>query len=242
MTDARFPIGLFEMPANVSPARRETWMQDIAELPALLRAAVAGREDEDLDLRSREWAWTVRQLIHHLADLHAHGASAFRAALAERDPPLLPLPEKVLAHFPDARETDVDVLLLAGRYTLLEQGALDDLLPACEERGLRVVAASIFNSGLLALDRPPAETTWPARGRVVLHAPAAQVSRWVRPDQGTVTPRDAGSCVLEVGSWTWPSLVAWLLLFEADVEVLDPPELLAAVEEITARLGRAAAG
>ena len=59
------------------------------------------------------------------------------------------------------------------------------------------------------LVRPPAETTWPARGRVVLHAPAAQVSRWVRPDQGTVTPRDAGSCVLEVGSWSWPSLVAW---------------------------------
>lgn len=108
--------------------------------------------------------------------------------------------------------------------------------------GPRFVPRELSDEAVAELVRPPAETTWPARGRVVLHAPAAQVSRWVRPDQGTVTPRDAGSCVLEVGSWSWPSLVAWLLLFEADVEVLDPPELLAAVEEITARLGRAAAG
>ena len=64
----------------------------------------------------------------------------------------------MLARF--ARETDVDVLLMAGRYTLLEQGALDDLLPACEARGVRVVAASIFNSGLLALDRPAPGTTY----------------------------------------------------------------------------------
>lgn len=52
------------------------------------------------------------------------------------------------------RETDVDVVMLSGRYTLLEQRALDDLLPACTERGVSVLAASIFNSGLLATPRP----------------------------------------------------------------------------------------
>jgi D-threo-aldose 1-dehydrogenase len=52
------------------------------------------------------------------------------------------------------RETDVDVVLLAGHYTLLEQAALDDLLPACAERGVSVVAAAIFNSGILAAPRP----------------------------------------------------------------------------------------
>ncbi len=108
MTDPRYPIGGFELPASVSPGRREAWTQDIAELPALLRSAVEGREDEDLDLRSREGAWTVRQLIHHLADTHAHGASAFRAALAEKDPPLLALPEKLLSRFPDASDGDVE--------------------------------------------------------------------------------------------------------------------------------------
>ena len=52
------------------------------------------------------------------------------------------------------RLTDIDVVMLAGRYTLLEQDALDDLLPACEARGVSVVAAGIFNSGLLARPRP----------------------------------------------------------------------------------------
>jgi D-threo-aldose 1-dehydrogenase len=45
--------------------------------------------------------------------------------------------------------------MLAGRYTLLEQDTLDDLLPLCAERGVAIVAAGIFNSGLLARRSPP---------------------------------------------------------------------------------------
>ena len=52
-------------------------------------------------------------------------------------------------------EFDLDVVLCAGQYDLLEQPALDDLLPACAERGVSVLAAAIFNSGLLAAPRPP---------------------------------------------------------------------------------------
>jgi D-threo-aldose 1-dehydrogenase len=48
------------------------------------------------------------------------------------------------------RETEMDVVLLAGRYTLLDQQASDDLLPACIERGTSVVLGGVFNSGLLA--------------------------------------------------------------------------------------------
>ena len=58
------------------------------------------------------------------------------------------------------RETDLDVVMCAGRYTLLEQGALDDLLPAAQSRGVSIVAAAVFNSGLLARDRPPADVTY----------------------------------------------------------------------------------
>jgi D-threo-aldose 1-dehydrogenase len=54
------------------------------------------------------------------------------------------------------RETDIDVVMLAGRYTLLDHSALDDLLPACAERCVSVLAASVFNSGLLATPRPAA--------------------------------------------------------------------------------------
>ena len=53
-----------------------------------------------------------------------------------------------------ARESDPDVFLLAGRYTLLEQHALDTFLPLCAERGIAVIAGGVFNSGLLANPRP----------------------------------------------------------------------------------------
>ncbi|WP_328771689.1 aldo/keto reductase [Streptomyces sp. NBC_00286] len=52
------------------------------------------------------------------------------------------------------KETDADVVMLSGRYTLLDHSALDDLLPACTQRGVSVLAASVFNSGLLATPRP----------------------------------------------------------------------------------------
>lgn len=47
-------------------------------------------------------------------------------------------------------ESDIDVVMIAGRYTLLEQPAAAELLPRCLERGIRVVTAAVFNSGLLA--------------------------------------------------------------------------------------------
>ncbi len=54
--------------------------------------------------------------------------------------------------------SDVDVVMVAGRYTLLDQSALDDLLPAALTRNVSVVAAGVFNSGLLARDRPDAHS------------------------------------------------------------------------------------
>jgi D-threo-aldose 1-dehydrogenase len=53
-----------------------------------------------------------------------------------------------------ARESDPDALLVAGRYTLLEQDALDSFLPLCQERGIAVLAGGVFNSGLLADPQP----------------------------------------------------------------------------------------
>ena len=52
------------------------------------------------------------------------------------------------------RGADLDLVMVAGRYTLLEQPAAADVLPACRERRTGVVAASVFNSGLLASDEP----------------------------------------------------------------------------------------
>jgi D-threo-aldose 1-dehydrogenase len=53
-----------------------------------------------------------------------------------------------------ARETDVDVLLAANRYTLMDQSAAAELFPICEARGIAVVLGGVFNSGVLADPRP----------------------------------------------------------------------------------------
>jgi D-threo-aldose 1-dehydrogenase len=58
------------------------------------------------------------------------------------------------------RETDIDVVMIAGRYSLLDQTALAELLPAAQEHGVGVIAAGIFNSGLLARYHPDPNATF----------------------------------------------------------------------------------
>ncbi|ONI92088.1 aldo/keto reductase [Saccharothrix sp. ALI-22-I] len=70
------------------------------------------------------------------------------------------------------RESDVDVVMLAGRYTLLEQPALAEFLPLCAERGVDVVVAGVFNSGLLAQHEVPDDATHDYRA-----APADLIDR-----------------------------------------------------------------
>jgi D-threo-aldose 1-dehydrogenase len=133
------------------------------------------------------------------------------------------------------RETDIDLVMCAGRFTLLEQGALHDLLPAAEEEGVAVVIAGVYNSGLLARDRPPADATYnyqraPAalvhRARLIAEVceshgatlpeaalayartPPAVVSTVVgmgSADQVTETVRRAGA---EITPALWPALVS----------------------------------
>jgi D-threo-aldose 1-dehydrogenase len=61
-----------------------------------------------------------------------------------------------------AREANFDCLLLAGRYTLLDQGALEELLPTCLERGVAIIAGGVYNSGILADPKPGAHYNYQA--------------------------------------------------------------------------------
>lgn len=73
------------------------------------------------------------------------------------------------------RDADLDVVLLAGRYTLLEQRSLHGLMDTCLDRDVSVIAAAAFNSGLLASDTPPDDATFdylPAPPEVLTRARA----------------------------------------------------------------------
>jgi D-threo-aldose 1-dehydrogenase len=61
------------------------------------------------------------------------------------------------------RRHDIDLVMLAGRFTLLDQSALDDLLPLAVERGVGIVAAGVYNSGLLSEVRPAPGATYDYR-------------------------------------------------------------------------------
>lgn len=70
------------------------------------------------------------------------------------------------------RETDIDVVMLAGRFTLLGQPALDDLLPAALDHGVGIVNVGVYNSGLLARPRVASDATYD-----YVPAPAALIER-----------------------------------------------------------------
>jgi len=108
---------------------------------------------------------------------------------------------ELLARF--ARETDVDCLLVAGRYTLLDGGALVELLPLCTERGIAVIAGGVFNSGILASDdgsgRFDYQAAAPELGERVRRL-AATCARWDVPLQAAALQFPLGhpavACVL----------------------------------------------
>jgi len=90
------------------------------------------------------------------------------------------------------------------------------------------------------VERGLARATWRFRARVIVHAPAATVSARV-PKAVTVEARDARSCVAHVGADDPATLATYLAMLDADFEVLDAPELRAALRALARRLMRAAA-
>jgi D-threo-aldose 1-dehydrogenase len=90
------------------------------------------------------WEQASREALPALTDLRDQGVVAAVGVGMVRTP--------LLTRF--VRETDVDVVMCAGRYSLVDHTALDDLLPAAQERGVAVVLAGVYGSGLLATDRP----------------------------------------------------------------------------------------
>lgn len=79
---------------------------------------------------------------------------------------------------------------------------------------------------------------WPVHGTVRMFRPAHEVARWLWQVGGTATAIDEHTCQVEVGSWSYGSMVAWLLLFETEFEVIDPPELTDALADMRGVLDR----
>ncbi len=97
----RYPVGKFDDTMAFTQATRKAAIDRIASLPADVRAAVGGLDDKQLDTPYRPEGWTVRQVVHHLADSHMNGLIRTKLALTENAPVIKPYDENAWATLAD---------------------------------------------------------------------------------------------------------------------------------------------
>lgn len=110
-TDPSYPIGPFKYDGDRSAAARDARINDLEALPARLRDAVHGLNDEQLDTPYREGGWTVRQVVHHLPDSHMNSYVRIKLALTEVNPEVKPYDEAAWAELPDVRDLPIETSL-----------------------------------------------------------------------------------------------------------------------------------
>lgn len=105
MTDEelRYPIGKFKAPASYTPEDLRNMTATIREFPGRLRHAIIGLTEKQLDTQYRTGGWSIRQVIHHVADSHMNSLMRFKWALTEENPTIKPYEEADWALLPDYR-------------------------------------------------------------------------------------------------------------------------------------------
>src|SRR6266567_1774133 len=103
------PAGAFVPEDNYNTQRRSQFITVIEKAPIALWAAVSGLPDDQLDTRYRNW--TVRQIVHHLADSHVNSYIRFKWALTEETPTIKAYDEGRWAALEDSRSGDIAVPL-----------------------------------------------------------------------------------------------------------------------------------
>jgi uncharacterized damage-inducible protein DinB len=111
MSELQYPIGKFQPLEKASDQDRKTYIKQIEETPAKLRAAVRGLDAGQLDTPYRDGGWTIRQVVHHLADSHMNAFIRFKLALTEAQPPVKPYKQQLWADLPDAKLAPVETSL-----------------------------------------------------------------------------------------------------------------------------------
>jgi uncharacterized damage-inducible protein DinB len=138
--DLRYPIGRLERRASLSADERRAAIDAIAAAPAKLRTAVKGLDDSQLDTPYRPGGWTVRQVVHHVADSHMNAYTRFRLALTEDNPTIKPYDEAAWAELADVGAVPIGVSL--------------DLLDAMHERLVHLLRAMPADAFARKLSHP----------------------------------------------------------------------------------------
>jgi hypothetical protein len=118
MSDAlRYPIGEFIAPTEITQELRTRCIEQLAELPRLLRRAVEGLTSAQLSTPYRPDGWTVQQVVHHLPDSHLNGYMRIKLALTENLPVIKTYDQDAWAAVTDVRTpVEASLRLLEGLH------------------------------------------------------------------------------------------------------------------------------
>ena len=115
MSDPRYPIGKFSYALFVSDSERQAAISELRDLPRHVKEALKDLGEDKLDTPYREGGWTVRQLVHHIADSHMNAFIRFRLGLTEDNPTVKPYAEQDWANLPDSNvPIDSSVSIIEG--------------------------------------------------------------------------------------------------------------------------------
>lgn len=132
MSDLRFPIGEFVFPAAVSAAERASALEVLRGLAKATRAAVAGLPEARLETPYRPGGWTVRQVVHHIADSNMNAYIRMKLAATAANPTITPYDEAAWADLKDGKSASVELSLglldaLQARWVMFLEGLAEDV-------------------------------------------------------------------------------------------------------------------
>jgi uncharacterized damage-inducible protein DinB len=111
MENLQYPIGKFQYVGPITAEQLDIWIAEIAKAPQKLRFAVQGLTESQLDTPYRLGGWTVRQVVHHVADSHMNSYIRFKLALTEDLPTIKPYDEASWAELTDSVNLPVEISL-----------------------------------------------------------------------------------------------------------------------------------
>lgn len=115
----KYPIGRFEPKGNYTPEEIKTDIQIISALPSKFINLMGGWDEDKFNTPYRPDGWTIRQLVHHVADSHINAYTRCRLAMTEENPTIKPYEEQLWAELPDAKAAPVELSLQLIRYVHL---------------------------------------------------------------------------------------------------------------------------
>lgn len=103
----KFPIGRFICPVEITPENLKDWQATIKAFPKQLKAVTEKLTGTERNWHYRPDGWTIKQVVHHLADSHMNALIRIKLTLTEEAPVIRPYGEALWAELPDALNNDI---------------------------------------------------------------------------------------------------------------------------------------